>query len=170
MASLVEELINVLKKEEEVYQTFLEVSQEKTKIVIAGDIKALEELTEIEHSVSDALLVLGNKQIRILQDIKNVLGRQDGEMTVTRLIGYLSSQPKVQQELTTAREKLLETAKKAQLLNRQNEILLQQAIELTEFDITLFKSMRQAPETANYNRSAQNTGTLLGSSGFDAKQ
>ena len=170
MASLVEELINVLEKQAEVYQTFLQVGEEKTKIVISADINALEELTEIERSVSDALLVLGNKQIRILQDIKNVLGRQEEEMTVTKLIGYLSSQPKVQQELTTAKEKLLETAKKAQRLNRQNELLLQQAIELTEFDITLFKSMRQAPETANYNRSAQNTGALLGSSGFDAKQ
>ena len=41
---------------------------------------------------------------------------------------------------------------------------------MTEFDITLFKSMRQAPETANYDKSAYNTGTILGSSGFDAKQ
>jgi hypothetical protein len=47
---------------------------------------------------------------------------------------------------------------------------LRQAIELTEFDITLFKSLRQAPETANYNRKAYSTGVLLGGSGFDAKQ
>ena len=40
---------------------------------------------------------------------------------------------------------------------------------MTEFDITLFKSMRQAPETANYDRNAYNTGSLLGGSGFDAK-
>ena len=54
--------------------------------------------------------------------------------------------------------------------NQQNEILIRQAIEMAEFDITLFKSMRQAPETANYDRNAYNTGTLLGRSGFDAKQ
>jgi hypothetical protein len=51
--------------------------------------------------------------------------------------------------------------------NAQNVVLIQQAIELNEFDLTLFKSMRQAPETANYDKSACNTGTLLGSSGFD---
>ena len=51
-----------------------------------------------------------------------------------------------------------------------NEALLKQALELAEFDITLFKSLRQAPETANYNRNAYSTGALLGSSGFDAKQ
>ena len=60
-----------------------------------------------------------------------------------------------------------ETAEKINELNSQ---LLAQAIELAEFDITLFKSMRQAPETANYDRNAYNTGDILGSSGFDAKQ
>ena len=55
-------------------------------------------------------------------------------------------------------------------INEQNEILLNQALEMVEFDLTLLKSMRQAPETANYNKNACNTGDLLGSSGFDAKQ
>ena len=79
-------------------------------------------------------------------------------------------QPQVQEKLTTAKNNLIDVATKVQIKNQQNEILLRQAIELTEFDITLFKSMRQAPETANYNKNAYNTGTLLGGSGFDAKQ
>ena len=54
--------------------------------------------------------------------------------------------------------------------NEQNQVLLQNALEMVEFDLTLFKSLRQAPETANYDSNAYNTGTLLGSSGFDAKQ
>ena len=48
--------------------------------------------------------------------------------------------------------------------------LLKQALEMVEFDLTLLKSMRQAPETANYDKNAYNTGDILGSSGFDAKQ
>ena len=55
-------------------------------------------------------------------------------------------------------------------INEQNEFLLNQALEMVEFDLTLFKSLRQAPETANYNKSAYNTGDLLGSSAFDTKQ
>jgi hypothetical protein len=91
-------------------------------------------------------------------------------MTVSILIGYLSSQPRVQEKLSTAKDNLLEAATKLHAKNQENEFLLRQAIELVEFDITLFKSMRQAPETANYNRNAYNTGALLGGSGFDAKQ
>ena len=55
-------------------------------------------------------------------------------------------------------------------VNDKNEMLLKQAIEMVEFDISLIKSLRQAPETANYNKNAYNTGTLLGNSGFDFKQ
>jgi hypothetical protein len=113
---------------------------------------------------------LSNKQIQTLNDIATVLGRTGEKMTVTRLIDYLASQPDIQTKLRDARDRLLDTAGKMQAINHQNEALLKQAIELAEFDITLFRSMRQAPETANYDRNATNTGTLLGSSGFDAKQ
>ena len=91
-------------------------------------------------------------------------------MTVTKLIGYLDAQPDIQAQLTTARDNLIDTANKLQRINQQNVVLIQQAIEMTEFDITLFKSLRQAPETANYDKHAYNTGTILGSSGFDTKQ
>ncbi len=45
-------------------------------------------------------------------------------------------------------------------INEQNQTLVNQAMELVEFDMALLKSMRQAPETANYNRQAYNTGEL----------
>ena len=89
---------------------------------------------------------------------------------MTKLIGYLANQPDVQKKLTEARDRLLAAAGELQVINVQNNALLQQAIELAEFDLTLFRSLRQAPETANYDKRAYSTGTLLGSSGFDAKQ
>ena len=170
MASLVDELVSVLVEEEKLYSALLECAEKKTQILINADVPALEQLTVVEQEKSDALLAYGNKQLQLLSDIKTVLGKTDDNFTVTTLIGYLVSQPEAQEKLSTARNNLLDTATEVQRKNQQNEILLKQAIELTEFDITLFKSMRQAPQTANYNRRAYNTGTLLGGSGFDAKQ
>jgi flagellar biosynthesis/type III secretory pathway chaperone len=168
VASLVEELVKVLEKEEQLYQTLLDYAQEKTQILIRADVPALEKLTSREQLTSDELNAQGNQQKQLLNDIAVVLGRTTEPMTVTRLIGLLDSQPKVQGQLTTARDRLIETADKVKKANAQNVVLIQQAIELNEFDLTLFKSMRQAPETANYDKSACNTGMLLGSSGFDA--
>ena len=170
MASLVEEIINVLAEEESIYKKLTEYGEKKRQIIIDADIPELEKLTDLEQQVSDELLTKSNKQIELLGDIATVLGKTDEKMTVTRLIGYLDKQPDIQSKLTETRDSLLDTADQMQKINDLNSQLLAQAIEMTEFDITLFKSMRQAPETANYDKSAYNTGTILGSSGFDAKQ
>jgi flagellar biosynthesis/type III secretory pathway chaperone len=170
VASLVEELVTILKEEEQLYRRLSGYGELKRQILVDADVPALEELTGLEQTSSDELLSLSNKQVHILNDIATVLGRSEEKMTVTKLIGYLAGQPDIQTKLRNARDQLLDAAGKLQVLNQQNEALLKQAIELAEFDITLFRSLRQAPETANYNRHAVNTGMLLGSSGFDAKQ
>lgn len=168
MASLVDELVNVLSAEEEIYQKLIQYGEKKTDILVRADVPALEELTSMEQVASDDLIVQSNHQTQLLKDIATVIGKDEEIITVTQLIELLGTQPEAQKKLSTAKDRLLEAANKLRELNGQNIILLQQAIELNEFDLTLFKSMRQAPETANYDRTACNTGTLLGSSGFDA--
>ena len=168
MASLVEELVNVLEAEKQIYTTLVGYEERKKDVLIAADVAVLEEITTKEQLAGDDLIAYSNKQIQILKDIATVLGRTDGKMTVTRLISLLDTQPKVQEQLTEARDSLLNAANQMKTLSDQNAILIRQAIELNEFDMTLFKSLRQAPETANYDKSAYNTGSLLGGSGFDA--
>ena len=168
MASLVEELVNVLDAKKKIYTTLVGYEERKKDVLIAADVTALEEITTKEQLAGDDLIAYSNQQIQILKDIATVLGRTDGKMTVTRLISLLDTQPKVQMQLTEARDSLLEAANRMKSLSEQNAVLIRQAIELNEFDMTLFKSLRQAPETANYDKSAYNTGSLLGGSGFDA--
>lgn len=168
MASLVEELVNVLEAEKQIYTTLVGYEERKKDVLIAADVATLEEITTKEQLAGDDLIAYSNKQIQILKDIATVLGRTDGKMTVTRLISLLDTQPKVQEKLTEARDSLLTAANQMKTLSDQNAILIRQAIELNEFDMTLFKSLRQAPETANYDKSAYNTGSLLGGGGFDA--
>ena len=168
MASLVEELVNVLDAEKKIYTTLVGYEERKKDVLIAADVTALEEITTKEQLAGDDLIAYSNQQIQILKDIATVLGRTDGKMTVTRLISLLDTQPKVQMQLTEARDSLLEAANWMKSLSEQNAVLIRQASELNEFDMTLFKSLRQAPETANYDKSAYNTGSLLGGSGFDA--
>ncbi|OLA91723.1 MAG: flagellin biosynthesis protein FlgN [Roseburia sp. 40_7] len=130
-------------------------------------------LVELSKNKKEAIIKLRNLDIRrdaVLKDMADVLGKDFEEMTITRLIGYLEQQPKEQERLSIIRNQILETGNEMQAWNKRNEVLLNQALEMVEFDLTLFKSMRQAPETANYNKDAYNTGDLLGGSGFDAKQ
>ncbi len=170
MASLMDNLVKVLEEENAQYERLVELAKDKKQAIISADVDGLEKVTEQEQLVSGVLRNLGIRRDAVLKDMSDVLGKNFEEMTITKLVGYLEQQPKEQERLSEVRAKILTTGNQMQEWNRRNEELLNQALEMVEFDLTLFKSMRQAPETANYNRDACNTGDLLGGSGFDAKQ
>lgn len=165
-----EDLLEVLGKEEKQYLELIELGQRKREVVIKADIAALEGITAEEQEAASTLQNLANHRNSVLRDMATVLGKDPENMTVLKMVGYLEGQPVEQERLSKQRERLLEAGTKMTAINQQNEVLLRQALEMVEFDLTLLKSMRQAPETANYNRNAYNTGDILGSSGFDAKQ
>lgn len=170
MASLMDNLVEVLEEENSRYQQLIELSKEKKEAIVKADVQTLERITGQEQDVSSALRNLDIRRDAVLKDMADVLGKDFEEMTITRLIGYLEQQPNEQKRLSIIRDEILATGKEMQVWNKRNEKLLNQALEMVEFDLTLFKSMRQAPETANYNKDACNTGDLLGGSGFDTKQ
>ena len=170
MASLMDNLVEVLEEENTQYEKLVELSKDKKQAIIKADIQTLEQITEQEQEISSYLRNLDIKRDSVLKDMSDVLGKDFKEMTITRLIGYLGQQPVEQERLSKIRAKILTTGNEMQEWNKRNEALLHQALEMVEFDLTLFKSMRQAPETANYDKNAYNTGDLLGSSGFDTKQ
>ncbi len=170
MASLVDDLLDVMAKETEGYERLYALAEEKRAGIVKRDLEAMETATSKENDVSSELKNLETKRVKILKDMSVVLGKDDETLTVTQVILLLSKQPQEQKALTDARDKLVKAASNMQFMNTQNQILLNQAMEMVEFDLTLFKSMRQAPETANYDKNAYNTGDILPSGGFDAKQ
>ena len=170
MASLMEDFMDVLEKENGEYGRLTELSREKRQIIIDGNIPALEEITGREQEITSILKNLEKKREEVVKDMSIVLSKKPEDLTVTNMIAFLNKQPKEQQKLMELKEKLHNTLAEMADINGQNEVLLKQAMEMAEFDLTLFKSMRQAPVTANYDKRANNTGDLLGSSGFDAKQ
>ena len=170
MASLMEDFMDVLEKENGEYGRLTELSREKRQIIIDGNIPALEEITGRDQEITSILKNLEKKRDEVVNDMSIVLSKKPEDLTVTNMIAFLNKQPKEQQKLMELKEKLHNTLAEMADINGQNEVLLKQAMEMAEFDLTLFKSMRQAPVTANYDKRANNTGDLLGSSGFDAKQ
>ena len=75
MASLVEELVNVLEAEKQIYTTLVGYEERKKDVLIAADVATLEEITTKEQLAGDDLIAYSNKQIQILKDIATVLGR-----------------------------------------------------------------------------------------------
>lgn len=170
MASLMENLLTILEDENSEYERLIELSTTKRQIIIDGNIPGLEEITSKEQDVTSNIKNLENKREEVINDMAIVLSKDANELTLTNMIAFLHKQPGEQEKLLDIQTRLKDTLKRMNEINQQNEVLLQHALEMVEFDLTLFKSMRQAPTTANYNKRAYNTGEILGGSGFDAHQ
>ena len=170
MASLMEEFTAVLQEEEKKYRELITLSYEKKDVIIQANVDRLDEITEEEQKITTVLHNLELKRDSVLSDMAIVLNKKKEDLTVEKMISLMEKLPKEQEKLIHLRTSLRATFDEMKKINSQNQMLIQQAIEMTEFDLTLFKSLKQAPETANYNKNAYSTGELLGRSGFDAKQ
>lgn len=154
------------------YEALLKLSQEKTPIIVKGDIVALQKITDEEQTVVDAISHLDSKREEITKDIANVLNKDVETLKLSVLIEILGKQPKEQAQLADIHDRLKTVVDNVKKINSNNSELIAHSLEMVEFDLNLLKAMKQAPETANYGSNAFNSGNILGSavSGFDAKQ
>ena len=168
MASLMENLIEVLDLESREYEDLLELSTKKTSVIVAGGLDDLAKITDEEQNVVSKINRLEQKRQEVYADIANVINRD----VDTLMLEMLKARPGEQQKLARVHDRLSTAVHKVRSVNEQNRILIENALEMVEFDMNMLQAMKAAPETANYNRGAFNTGTLMGvdAGGFDAKQ
>ena len=172
MASIMENLMDVLEKEEEQYKALLALSEKKTRIIIENDVPALVKLTDEEQVLVDRLSVLDRQRESAMKDVADVMNKNPDSFKLSDLTEVLSSRPAEQRRLSRVTDALRETTETMRLVNEQNRGLISSALEMVEFDLNLIRGMKAAPETAQYTSGAISAGNRLGvpSGRFDAKQ
>ena len=172
MASLMEELIDCLEQEEKEFEQLLILSRKKTPIIVNNEVSALEKITDEEQIIVGRINKLEHKRETVTKDIAEVINKDVEELKLTTLIDLMSNQPKERKRLSDVHDQLSATVREVRQVNENNAELIKHALEMVNFDLSIIQAMRQAPETANYGRTAVNTGMMLGGSsgGFDAKQ
>ena len=172
MASLMETLMDILEQENMEYKALLDLSMKKTRIIVSNDIVQLSAITEEEQKQVDRINALDKKRVVAMQDIANVMNMDVQTLKLGKLIEMLAARPAEQRRLTEVKDALHETTQHMARINAQNKELIENALELVEFDLNLVRGLKAAPETAEYNRGALSAGNLMGlpSGRFDAKQ
>ncbi|MCI8695276.1 MAG: flagellar protein FlgN [Lachnospiraceae bacterium] len=167
-----ENLIEVLGQESEEYEGLLALSQKKMRIIAGANLEDLQKITDDEQEVVSRLNRLEKRRIEVAADIANVLNKDVETMKLTNLIEMLSARPAEQAALAAVHDRLKSVVREVQRTNEQNRELLEEALELVNFEMNMLQAYKAAPETANYTRSAYNSGAQMGvdSGGFDAKQ
>ncbi len=172
MASLVENLINVLQQEEKEYEKLLNVSIQKPPVIVRADLEALQKITDEEQSIIDKITHYDSQRMEYMKDIAYVINMDVKTLTLSTLIDLLAGRVKEHTELAGAFDSLRSIVIRVRDVNTKNQNLLQDSMDMVDFEMNLLQSASQAPETANYNKNAYNSGdTIAEESGrFDAKQ
>ncbi len=171
MASLIDELILILEQEYDVYQKLIPIANEKTQVIVKNDLAALQEITKKEQLSVDKISALEHKRDNVMINIKTVINRKSGEFTLKTLIGLMENQPKEQKALSILHDNLKKVIDSLVDVNNRNKLLIQQSLEMIEFNMNFIQSTRMAPGNNTYTKGAskyeaQSQGTRM----FDAKQ
>ena len=171
MASLMEELIDTLDKEDRLYADLIPIQEENIRAIIANDLDSLSRLQGQEQVLVDQVGNLENKRLHVTEDIATVLGIKPEEMNLEKLVNKLNNQPKEKETLEKLHDRLKQTMGRLQELNLQNKKLLTEALEMVEFNMNVIRSTRMSSGSSNYSsNAAQVDYGDYGAGMFDAKQ
>jgi flagellar biosynthesis/type III secretory pathway chaperone len=167
-----ETLIDVLEKESLEYENLLNLSMKKTAVIVSENLEELAKITDEEQFIVSRINHLDNQRSEAIDDIANVLNKDVATLKIVDLIKMLAARPEEQAKLADVFDKLQVSVRGVKRVNEQNRELLESALEMVQFNMSVIQSMNKAPETANYDKNAYNTGDVIGmgSKAFDAKQ
>lgn len=170
LASLIEELIQTLTQEDEIYSKLIPIAKEKTQIIIKNDLENLQRITDIEQETVDQLTALEHKRMDVIQNIGVVINRDPNTLTLKTITEILKKQPKEQKQLSVINDHLKQTIQTLVEINNHNKSLINESLEIIEFNMNFIQSTRMSPGN-NYTKGAQQVDMYLPTTGiFDAKQ
>lgn len=172
MASIMENLEEVLIKESKEYETLLGLSMKKTSIIVKGDLEALSTITEEEQTAVGRINHIEQEREKVMKTIADVLNMDVKTLKLKDLLQVLERRPAEKQKLAVVYDKLRRNVYEMKRINEHNRVLVEKALEMTRFEMNILQAMESAPETANYDRDALNDGSIMGinKGRFDAKQ
>ena len=171
MAGLIDELVNTMSQENDIYRELIPIAEEKTRVIIKNDLDALQKITEQEQLTIEKINALEKKREEVVINIGTVLSRDPKELNMKALIKIMGKQPKEQKELCRIHDELDVNLQRLVTINDRNKELINQSLEMIEFNMNLIQSTRMAPGVNNYTRSAGESSIRQAGTGmFDAKQ
>lgn len=132
----------------------------------------LEKITDDENVIVGRVNSLDKQREQVMKDIAAVLNKDVQELKLTQLTLLLAERPQEQKRLAAIHTKLKITTEQLVRVNEHNRDLITRSLEMVQYNMNVVKSLKTAPETANYTRGAYNAGSTIGGGqkSFDAKQ
>lgn len=149
MSKLVEQLLLVLNKEQEIYEAVILLSNDKQDAIVKNEIKRLEETVNKERTYSISLVKLEEIRTKIIDQLVKEYNLMEIDV-LSDLYPYLSDREV--RQVDGVKKKLVNTVSILGQKNELNRKLIEQSIDQIEFDLNLLTVVGDG--SVNYKESA----------------
>lgn len=158
------ELLDVMQKEAKLYGELKVLEEEKKRIIIDNDVRALDAITAKEQGFVKAIVQLEAIRAQAVDGLCKERGHHRIEH-LSELYSILN--PFEQQQVKVFENKLLKTVEEIQDLNHINGKLIEQSLEFIDITIELAQSL--GAQNAGYGKGAEDREVKVKKGLFDAK-
>ncbi len=160
----VEKLIDILNGQGQIYKDLLDISKNKTGVIVEGKVKELESITKVEQTLIFKMGDFEDQLEMVIEDIKRELSIDDKQITMMSIVSRLDGEPKKKLEEKT--KEIFETVKELDHTNKLNAKLISNSLDYIDFSINLY-SNANSDSSGSYEQSGDVRGNK--SSFFDIK-
>ena len=133
MEKSIQQLKDTLIRENEMYSDILKLAEEKTEVIIKGDIKTLEEIIKKEQQFITSMNTFEKIRRSVLTNIADEL-EIEKDFSISELLLFLEED--IGNDIDEIRYKL-ETINALKEINKSNEKLINQSLEYINFNLEM---------------------------------
>jgi flagellar biosynthesis/type III secretory pathway chaperone len=130
MGKFIEELITLIRREEQVLKAFLNLLNLQKQYLLANEIEQFQGTVERQEALIDEIKELETKRIEKVREMAAVEGLQEDEITLTHLIEITLGD--VSEELKKLKQSLSKLVEKIRRANRVNGMLIKRSLDIIQ--------------------------------------
>lgn len=157
-------LLEILEGQKQVYRDLLDISKNKTDIIVEGKVQELENITKVEQTL---ILKMRDLESQLEKHVKNLIDElsiKEKNVTISVLLSYLQGEDK--KKLEELRVSIFNVINELEHVNQLNSKLIQNSLQYINFSINLYTNVNVDGSGSYRPDGEMNTNK---SSFFDAK-
>lgn len=150
-AQMIDALINVIEKENSIYEDIAKLSKNKTDIIVKGKVAELENIVKIEQSLVLQIGKCEDAREKLVEALSKQLNLDPDKLTISELLKHLNQSQA--QKLKNSQDKMAVLLKDLKNLNEMNSKLIKNSLEYIDFSMNLMTSV--GVSNNNYGNNGQ---------------
>ena len=140
------QMIEILKKQLEIYKEILKISEDKTDIIVEDKVESLKPMVEREETLVSQYISLEKQRIAIIKDF----AKSQGINEVLKVDDLCKFFPDDAEEMKSLKAEILDVTKKIKIKNSLNQELVKNSLEYINFSVGLMTGTNMG--TGTYGR------------------